>query len=399
MRRNGYVGLRGVLLLSALLFALAPRAAGQFNGSVRGQIKDREGKPWAGIVVELVNEQGGKVPSKTDAKGNYFFGVVKPGAYQVSVQVPDQAPYKGDKFQVEAAKEVLQDFNFRDIQAKQAKTDPKYAEAMKKQEEEKQKIEGVKGHFNAGRGYLDQMTATKAELTKASQERVPDDQKDAKKQRVDALQQKLVDLSNQAAGEFKTAHQLAGEKDSNQHLFWGNMGTAYDLAGRDEDAANAYKQAIAARGDTPDAAGYYNNLGNVMARGGKIEEARAAYLKSTQLDPPNAAKAWRNFGITLYNANRLKDAVEPLKKATELDPKNAQGWYLLAASLVGSMEYKQVGDKLEFKIPEGTAEAYGKALELDPNGPYGAQAKMGLEALQQMAPGITTRVSTKKKKS
>ena len=44
-------------------------------------------------------------------------------------------------------------------------------------------------------------------------------------------------------------------------------------------------------------------------------------------------------------------------------------------------------------------EAYQTAIELDPNGPYGAEAKKGLEQLQLMAPGIDTKVNTKKKKS
>jgi tetratricopeptide (TPR) repeat protein len=92
----------------------------------------------------------------------------------------------------------------------------------------------------------------------------------------------------------------------------------------------------------------------------------------------------------------MKEAVEPLKKATELDPKSAQAWYLLGAALVGSMDYKQVGSKLEVVVQPGTVEAYQKALELDPNGPYGQQAKQGLEALQQLAPGIDTKLKKKK---
>jgi hypothetical protein len=72
---------------------------------------------------------------------------------------------------------------------------------------------------------------------------------------------------------------------------------------------------------------------------------------------------------------------------------------LLGASLVGAMETKKVGDKLEFIVQPGTVEAYQKAVELDPNGPYGAQAKQGLEALAQIAPGIDTKVNVKKKKS
>jgi tetratricopeptide (TPR) repeat protein len=383
MKRNRYVGLRAALLLAALLCMLAPRAAAQFNGSVRGKILDQEGKPWANLSVQLVTEQGRNPEAKTDAKGNYVFGIVKPGVYRVNVLLPNQGPHKGDQFQVEAGKEAIQDFNFKGILSKQTG----YAEAAKKQEEEIKKVEGVKGHYGAGNAILEQMRQVKNELGRA-----PADQRDA-------LKQKLTDLSNRAAGEFQAAQKGLGEKDSNLPKIWASLGSAYDLAGRDEEAINAYRQAIAAEGDSPDAAINYNSLGTVLARQGKVDDARVAYLKSTQIDPANAAMAWRNFGISLQNAGRMKESVEPLKKATELDPKSAQGWYLLAAALVSTSEYKQVGDKLEVKIPEGTVEAYQKALELDPNGRYGALAKQGLEGIQQNAPGIQTKVNTKKKKS
>jgi len=144
---------------------------------------------------------------------------------------------------------------------------------------------------------------------------------------------------------------------------------------------------------------YYNNLGGILGRNGKIDDAMAAYQKSAELDPPNAAQAYRNAGITLYNVGKMKEAVEPLKKATELDPKSAQAWYLLGAALVGAMEYKQKGDKMEVIVQPGTVEAYQKAVELDPNGQYGQQAKQGLEALAQIAPGIDTKTKTGKKKS
>jgi tetratricopeptide (TPR) repeat protein len=122
----------------------------------------------------------------------------------------------------------------------------------------------------------------------------------------------------------------------------------------------------------------------------------AAFQKSAELDPQNAAQAYRNGGITLYNVGKLKEAVEPLKKATELDPKNAQGWYLLGASLVYMMTTKKVGDREEVQFAPGTIEAYQKAIELDPNGTYGQQAKLGLEELQKIAPGIDTKVKKKR---
>jgi cytochrome c-type biogenesis protein CcmH/NrfG len=89
----------------------------------------------------------------------------------------------------------------------------------------------------------------------------------------------------------------------------------------------------------------------------------------------------------------MKESIEPLRKSTELDPKNAQGWYLLGVALVNTMEFKTEGDKMTPVIQPGTIEAYQNAINLDPNGPIGAQAKQGLESLQAMGVGgISTKV-------
>jgi len=367
-------------LAGALVFFAAPRAAAQ-NGSISGTVVDVAGKPWIEIGMQAVSDQGAKQETKTDSSGKYSIRNLRPGIYSVFVVLPAPNPPYEIKCQVKGGEDTKVDVNFKDIIAKQGAA---AQEQMKKQEEEKQKFEGMKAHFTAGNTLLEQERQAKADLQKAA----PDQR--------DAAKQKLTNLSDQTVKEYQEAQKAAGEKDTNQHLIWAKLGEAYDIAGRNDEAANAYQQAINAKPDMP---GYYNNLGNVLAREGKIDEAKVAYTKSAELDPANAATAWRNFGISLYNAGRLKEAVEPLKKATEVDPKSAQAWYLLGASLVGAMETKKVGDKLEFIVQPGTVEAYQKAVELDPNGPYGAQAKQGLEALAQIAPGIDTKVNLKKKKS
>ena len=167
------------------------------------------------------------------------------------------------------------------------------------------------------------------------------------------------------------------------------LGGGIDLAIRDFQKAIELKPAQAA---------YYNSLGNVMARAGKIPEAQQAYQKSAELDPANAAMAYQNLGIVLFQAGRAKEAVDPLRKASELDPKKAQVWYLLGAALVGSMEFKKEGDTMVPVLQPGTVEAYQKCIELDPNGSYGTQAKAGLEQLTAMGLGISTKVKSAKKK-
>lgn len=371
---------------AAIICYIAPGANAQVTGSISGTILDINGKPWYGLGVQAVSDQGAKLDAKTDMEGRYTFRNLRPGVYDLTIVTfpppnDKQAPFKMGPIKVTSNEEAKADTNFKDVIAKQGAV---AQEKVKQQEEEKQKFEGMKAHFAAGADLLAQERKAKDDLTKAA----PD-------QRA-ALKQNLKDLSDKAAAEFQAAQKAAPEKDPNQHLLWAKLGEAYDLAGRNEEAAQAYQQAINAKPDDP---GYYNNLGNVLARAGKIDEARAAYTKSAELDPTKAATAWRNFGISLYNANRGGDAIEPLQKSAELDPKSAQTWYLLGACLIYKMTVKKVGDKDVPEFAPGTIEAYQKAIELDPSGPYGQQAKEGLAQLQQMAPGIDIKVNAKKKKS
>jgi tetratricopeptide (TPR) repeat protein len=384
MNRLGKSMWLAVLLAGALATVLSPRAAAQ-NGSIAGTILDVNGKPWFGLNVEAVSDQGAKLDAKTDAEGKYAIRNLRPGVYTLTITTfpapnDKQPPVAMGQLKVSSGEEAKRDMNFKDVMAK-AGTEA--VEKVKKQEEEKQKFEGMKAHFSAGAALLEQERKAKDDLARAT----PDQR--------DALKQNLKDLSDKASGEFQAAQKAASEKDPNQHLLWAKLGEAYDIAGRNDEAAQAYQQAVAAKPDDP---GYYNNLGNVLARAGKIDEARAAYTKSAELDPTKAATAWRNFGISLYNANRGGDAIEPLQKSAELDPKSAQTWYLLGACLIYKMTVKKVGDKDVPEFAPGTIEAYQKAVELDPNGPFGQQAKEGLAQLEQMKPGIDIRV-TKKKKS
>ena len=371
------------ILVAALASVLAPRAAAQ-TGSISGSIMDVNGKPWTEVTIRAVSDQGAKEESKTDSGGKFSLPNLRAGIYSVFIVFPPpndkQAPYE-TKCRVSSGEDAKVDLNFKDIVAKQGAA---AQEQVKKAEEAKSKMEGLKAHFNAGNALIEQEKQAKIDLGKA----LPDQR--------DAAKQKLADLGDQAVKEFQEASKSLGEKDSNAHLVWFKLGEAYDTAGRNDDAAQAYQQAINAKGDVP---GYYNNMGNVLARAGKIDDAKAAYTKSAELDPPNAATAWRNFGISLYNANRLADAIEPLQKATELDPKSAQAWYLLGASLLMKMTTKKVGDREEVQLAPGTVEAYQKAEELDPNGPWGQQAKQGLTDLKALGAGIETKVNVKKKKS
>jgi len=369
------------ILALGMLGCFATRTAAQQDGKVTGSLIDFDGNPWANLPVKLKSEQGAITESKTDAAGKFAFAGLKNGKYTFTVQPPQMQTPFDVAVEVKGADTPPLNINFKEILEKQ---NPEAAAKYRQQQAEQKKFAGMKEQFAKGVGLLDQERAAKAELSKA------------KPEEKDAIKAKIADLSGQAVTTFQDGLKVAPEKDPNIHLFWARMGEAYDIAGRNDEAINAYQQAIAAKPDNPS---YYNNLGNLLGRTGKIDEARAAYTKCAELDPPNAAMAWRNFGISLYQAQRMVEAVEPLKKATELDPKNAQAWYLLGACMVADPSiYKTTGDKIEVHPLPGTIEAYQKAIELDPNGPWGTQAKQGLEQLQQLTGGIDTKVGNKKKK-
>ena len=380
MKRFAFSWALAILAFATLFAGLTPRAAAQGAG-IAGQILDVAAKPWADIPIQIVSDQGQKLETKTDRNGKYSFNNLRSGAYTISLTLPGQKePYVGGQVKVGDGQTVPVDLNFKDIVGKQGK---EFEEAKQKQEQEKEKFQGMKQHFETGVATLEQARTARAEMMKA-----PADQRES-------LKQNVTDLNNKAVTEFEAAKAASNEKDTNLQLIMARLGDAYDVAGRTDDAIAAYKRAI----ELKPSFAYYNNLGGIYGRAGKIDEASAAYQKAAELDPAQAAQAWRNFGITMYNANKYKEAVEPLKKSTELDPKNPQSWYLLGTVLVGSMGFKKVGDKDVPDVQPGTVEAYQHAIELDPNGPWGQQAKQGLDMLNQIAPGIATSVTTKKKKS
>ncbi len=171
------------ILTATLASVLAPRAAAQNDGAVRGQILDIAGKPWVDLGIQVVSDQGVKTDTKTDKDGNYVVRNLRSGIYTEFIQLPaPNKPYEV-KFQITGGAEAKVDLNFKEIAAKQG---AEYQEAAKKVEEAKSKLEGLKAHFNAGNTLIDQEKQAKIELQKA-----PADQRAA-------LKQKLTDLSDQA---------------------------------------------------------------------------------------------------------------------------------------------------------------------------------------------------------
>ena len=355
-------------------FVVTPAARAQGAAKAHGQISDSNGNPFSGIMVTFKNNATGQTyDAVSDSGGRYARGGIPAGSYTVQLKLKDQVIYD---FPVElaAGQDFMRDVNFKELKAKESEDQ---AAEEKKAAEARAKFAAMKTHFDAGLTALDQ-----AKQARAQEDKLPKDQQASMQGQVDQA-------SATAVTELQAALEGTSETDPNRNIVLARLGDAYETDGKYTEAADAYSKAAALKPDP----GYFNNLGNSLARTGKVDDALAAYQKAIQLDPMNTAMYWRNFAIGLYNTGRIKESVDPLKKATEADPKNAQAWYLLGAALVNTMEFKQDGDKVIPVMQPGTMEAYQQAMALDPNGPWGAQAKQGIEALQAMGVGIDTKLN------
>lgn len=208
------------------------------------------------------------------------------------------------------------------------------------------------------------------------------------REQINRLQADLETAGLRATAEYR--HGLnSTEEDSffNRFYLLAKLGETYDAMGAFATAADSYQQALALK---PDAIAY-GDLSNDLSKAGRFDEAAAACEKSAQLNPATAPQAYLNLAINFYNAGRFEAAVAPARKSTELDPTNAKEWYVLGAALVGTVQFKQQGDKVIADIPAGTLEAYQKVISMDAKGTWGKLAQEGLEQLKQMQAGIATK--------
>ncbi len=377
------------LIAGPLAAWLAPAAYAQ-GGTLAGTVYDLTGKPYPDVTISIKSiETSKEISATTDAKGHYSASGLGAGTYNIDVKGKDKDGKDMLLYQtgIKLTSGGIPPF---DINMKELQEQGKLAaiEAERKRQEAELQFQALKTHYDAGIAPIEQMKAAQTKLAQT-----PKDQQDPIKAQI-----------NQAGGtavtELSAALDLEKPEDPNRPIVLSRLGEAYESMSKWQEAADTYQKAIALK---PDTAANYNNLGNDLAKLGKVDDARVAYQKYVDLNPTDAALAWRNFGTVLYNSNRMKESIEPLQKATTLDPKNATAWLLLGIALVNTMEFKTVGDKITPVMQPGTVEAYQHAIDLDPNGPIGAQAKDGLASLQAMGVGITTKVgeappkSTKKK--
>lgn len=231
-------------------------------------------------------------------------------------------------------------------------------------------------HFEEGRRDLEQAGDLRRQLPRATAEQRPD------------MERRIVALSRSAIEHLKEARQLAPAQDPSRPVLVASLGRAYEWTGQFAEAAGAFEEAAKLRPEP----NYILAWGTALARMGRIGDAGAVCDRIAANDAGTSSACWNNVGIVLYNTFRVAEALPAFRRATALEPNNAVAWYLLGASLAGTMEFTRSGTKMYAYEREGAEQAYGRYLALDPNGRFSQQARPAVAALQALRAGIETSV-------
>jgi len=367
------------LLLMVAVALYAPLAFSQTTGTVKGVCKDVDGNPIVGAEVQWVGvESGHTYKMKTNSKGEYFSLGIVPGKYNLKLIKDGKELWSINGIPV-GLDEKDQDIDLKKEQVTAAQ----------------------------GKGMtVEQAKAAAEQQAKAAKE----------VNTVKSLNEKLTE-SNAAvdAGDFDKAIASLNEAnaiDATHDLIWFKLGDAYRLSApkqtdpdekkkRYDLAATNYQKAIDVRKASEPAqkevdnnkkfAAYYNNLAEAYSKENKIDDAITAYNQAAQLNPEGAPTYYFNEGAVLTNAGRADDAVTAFNKVIAADPTKATAYYWKGINLIGKAT---LGKDNKMTAPDGTAEAFQKYLELDPNGPMAQTSK---DMLAQIGATVETGFGTKKK--
>ena len=364
----------GLSLLAVALFGLfTPEVCEAQRAQVMGQVKGVDGKPIRGAVIHIDDTQiVRKFTVKTNKKGRYFHGSIPFGYYRVSVHVNGTEMHAVPRVRIALTKEPG---DTRGYEAEPARVDfdlQKLAESRRKRQEA-----------------LAKRTAAEiaADRAKEEERKFGHMNEEFKKGR--------AHFHARRYRQALQAYVRAAEMDPRQHIIFAEMGETHRALRKYDAAIESYRQALTVLAKNPDSkvgAKYQMNLGLLYGLMEQTDQALAAINTALELNPGNAALAYFNLGATLVNSGRNQGAITAFKKAIEANPNHANSQYQLGVCLLGMATVTEDGRSIP---PPGTIEAFKKYVELEPSGPYAAEANSMIQAL---AAQVKTTFDAKKDK-
>ena len=141
------------------------------------------------------------------------------------------------------------------------------------------------------------------------------------------------------------------EVTQNNWLAHNNLGNAYTRLGRDNEAIDAYKQALNINPNLTEAR---TNLGIVYSKLGRDNEAIEAFKQALKIKP-DYADAHYSLGIAYAVLSRWSEAIDAFKQAIKINPEYADAHYNLG------LAYSNLGRSTE------AIDAYQQTIKINPN--------------------------------
>ena len=353
-----------IALLAAALLLPTGISYGQM-GKIAGEVIGEDGQPLQGAVVRADRQDmRGKQEIKTNKRGEYLFGFLPMGVYNITLEVGGRLMRKVSNVRPASTGEPTElDFDLAALARERA--------AANRGQMTEQQVRGMTP---------EQRKAYEGSLKKRRQ------QISNNKALNDAFN---AGMDAMAARNYKVAiasFEKAGELDAKQVAPWAKMGEAkskYAATLRGDEAKSARAGSIEAYLKAldiqPDNAGFRNNLALEMIKNGNDEEGFAELEKAATLDPGNAGKYYFNLGAVMINSQNTEGAVDAFHKAIEIDPTYSPAHYQLGVSM---MAQAKMGADGSIQPVPGTIEAFEACVNSDPSGPYAAQAQAMIQSLK-----------------
>src|SRR5688572_19861209 len=301
-----------LIVVVGTALAVAPSAAAQTSGTVRGIVTDAQGQPVEGATVTITGEATGrKYQSKTNRRGEFIQIGLTVGPYVLVAEKDKQA-------------------------SEQAKA-------------------AVRNAAPANVSLVLGAAASAAATAAASKE--------------SATFSEGVALST-AGKHAEAIEKFNAGIVNNPACFecYNNIGYSYAQTKEYDKAEEAYKKAAELK---PDNATAWNGLANIYNAQRKFDLAVEASKKATDLSGglsaagggAGNADAMYNQGVILWNGGKVADAKKQFEAAIQANPSHAEAHYQLGMALVNEGNLAGAGSEFE------------TYLKLSPEGPNAATAK------------------------
>ncbi len=380
----------------ALLLA-GPSVAQGPGASVHGNVIDPTGTIITKGEVKLSTDKSAapkdmkfQYDFPLDAAGNYKGTGIKAGDYVVFVFQGDvSVDYQMVTFKDGDDKTVNFDMTRDEYMKALTPERRKEIEEFKKKNATIQQSNKVVANLNAT------LAKVRADLTAAAKN------KDDVSQDVTDMQSAVAAKPDEGLLYLELANTLQAQGD---HLAKADKAagkvpsTDDDVTKNYGDAVTNYKKSIDlnAASKKPDPltqATAYNQMGNCLAKAGKLDDASAAFESAVKLQPASAGVYYNNEAAVLFNANQMDGALAAAEKAIAADPNRPDPYFIKGQVLIAKTTLDPKTNKLV--APPGCAEAYQKYLELAPDGP---QAPTVREVLASLGEKVDTNYKAGKKK-